>query len=406
MGRTQKEHRAARLRVVGDDRRRLRVAGVFAGVGGLELGLEEAGHETIFLCEKDAAARSVLDTNFPLVPQKGRHGSIATLRRLPARTQLLAAGFPCQDLSQVGRCDGIWGTKSGLVAHVFRLLRKTRVPWVLLENVPFMLHLGRGRALHVIADTLESLGYSWAYREVDARAFGLPQRRRRVFLLASLREDPRSVLFADDAGEPKDPPTDAGVACGFYWTEGNRGTGWAVNAVPTLKGGSAIGIPSPPAIVLPSDAVVTPDIRDAERLQGFPADWTKPAEEVGRASFRWKLVGNAVAVPVARWLGGRLRSPGKWVDDEPEPLERGSRLPPAAWGHPERGRFVAEVSAWPLKRTIPPLHRFLQYDAAPLSQKAAAGFYQRLQASTLNIPPRLERALELHLGRRRQRQTA
>src|SRR5690606_35704194 len=78
---------------------------------------------------------------------------------------------------------------------------------------------------------------------------------------------------------------------GFYWTEGIRGLGAAVDAVPTLKGGSTIGIPSSPAILLPNGRVVTPDIRDAERLQGFPADWTQPAETVARKSVRWKLVG-------------------------------------------------------------------------------------------------------------------
>src|SRR5690606_8248114 len=113
-----------------------------------------------------------------------------------------------------------------------------------------MLQLGKGKALDVIVNTLEDLGYRWAYRVVDSRAFGLPQRRERVFMIASLEEDPRHVLYADEAGPPSEDERDAegrlGVACGFYWTEGLRGLGWAVDAVPTLKGGSTIGIPSPP----------------------------------------------------------------------------------------------------------------------------------------------------------------
>src|SRR5690606_19679397 len=108
--------------------------------------------------------------------------------------------------------------------------------------------------------------------------------------------------------------------CGFYWTEGLRGLGWAVNAVPTLKGGSSIGIPSPPAIVLPDGRVVTPDIRDAERLQGFPADWTKVAETVARRSARWRLVGNAVSVPAADWIGKRLLKPAAVKDFEIAPM--------------------------------------------------------------------------------------
>ena len=115
---------------------------------------------------------------------------------------------------------------------------------------------------------------------------GLPQRRERVYLLASKEGDPRDVLFVDDEGEPSppDPATWRSMACGFYWTEGLRGLGWAYDAVPTLKGGSTIGIPSPPAIVLPSGQIVLPDIRDAERMQGLEVDWTQPAETVRNPS--------------------------------------------------------------------------------------------------------------------------
>ena len=143
---------------------------------------------------------------------------------------------------------------------------------------------------------------------IDARAFGRPQRRKRVYLLASREEDPAPRLFAGSVPPPA--PTDHhGKACGFYWTEGVRGLGWAISATPTIKGGSTVGIPSPPAIWMPDGTIVTPDIRDAERLQGFRANWTKPAEEVRRRGFRWKLVGNAVSVPVAKWIGDRLADP-------------------------------------------------------------------------------------------------
>src|SRR5204862_466825 len=98
-------------------------------------------------------------------------------------------------------------------------------PWVLLENVPFMLHIGKGAAIRRVLGRLTKLGYRWAYRVVDSRAFGIPQRRERLYILGSLDEDPRNVLFADDAGPPRPPRTDTGRACGFYWTEGNKGTG-------------------------------------------------------------------------------------------------------------------------------------------------------------------------------------
>ena len=284
------------------------VAGLFAGVGGIERGLARSGHHASLLCENDLGASEVLRSRFP---HTALCGDIRKLARLPRKTTLVAAGFPCQDLSQAGKTTGIAGARSGLVGEVFRLLEEHHTPWVLLENVPFMLQLGRGEAMNVITSALEALNYKWAYRVVDARAFGLPQRRRRVYLIASNVGDPRTVLFADEAGPVEEPKLNGHpLACGFYWTEGIRGLGWAVDAVPTLKGGSTIGIPSSPAILLPSGEVVTPDIRDAERLQGFPSGWTKPAERVAKKGSRWKLVGNAVSVPAAAWVGRRLAKPG------------------------------------------------------------------------------------------------
>lgn len=243
------------------------VAGLFAGIGGIELGMHQAGHDPVLLCESDRGARRVLERRFPGVPL---HGDVRTLKALPP-VDLLAAGFPCQDLSQAGRTAGIRGTHSGLVEHVFRLLgaRRDGPRWLLIENVSFMLQLDRGRAMRYLVDELEERGFAWAYRVVDTRAFGLPQRRQRVILLASRSEDPRQVLLADDAGE-EERPFVPDLWCGFYWTEGTRGLGWAVDAVPTLKGGSTIGIPSPPAIWDPREGTITtPEIRDAERLQGI-----------------------------------------------------------------------------------------------------------------------------------------
>ncbi|MEY4551587.1 MAG: hypothetical protein RL685_7782, partial [Pseudomonadota bacterium] len=288
----------------------LRSAGLFAGIGGIELGLGRSGHQTELLCECDPGASAVLGERFPGVRL---HADVRTLERLPRGIELLSAGFPCQDLSQAGRTAGISGARSGLVHEVFRLLRVRKIPWLLIENVPFMLQLGRGEALAVILSELESLGYRWAYRVVNSRAFGLPQRRLRVYLVAAREADPRTVLFADEAGPPPAQDVQERPACGFYWTEGIRGLGWAEDGVPTLKGGSSLGIPSPPAIVLPDGRVVTPDIRDAERLQGFAADWTLPAQTAVRRGQRWKLVGNAVTVDVAAWIGERLRNPGPLV---------------------------------------------------------------------------------------------
>ncbi len=392
------EHASPRSVAIGNKKRKprtLKTVGLFSGVGGIELGFQRAGHESLLLCEIDKPARAVLEARLPDIP---KHDDICTLRKLPKGTQLVVGGFPCQDLSQAGQTRGIEGSRSGLVGEVFRLLRKTPAPWLVLENVPFMLQLARGQALEVIVCALEELGYRWAYRVVDARSFGVPQRRRRVFLVASLEEDPRRVLFADDRGSPADRVRSKETACGFYWTEGVRGLGWAVDAVPTLKGGSTVGVPSPPAIWFPDGHVGTPDIRDAERMQGFRANWTAPAAQVSKEGLRWKLVGNAVCVPVAQWLGKRLKEPGDFKLEDVEPLVRHGAWPDAAW-NVGQGRFTASVSAWPrrLKRT--PLLEFLRWPVKPLSSRATAGFLRRTEKGSLRFPPGFIDALRAHLDR-------
>ncbi len=390
------------LETPADYAHRLTVAGLFAGIGGLELGLHRAGHETNLLCEIEPGARAVLHERFAGIPQ---HDDICTLEALPRNVNLVTAGFPCQDLSQAGKTAGIEGSRSGLVGEVFRLLRKRPTEWVILENVPFMLQLSKGRALDVIVTALEAIGYRWAYRVVDSRAFGVPQRRERVYLVASMSHDPRTVLFADDAGEPTLGRWTRGDAFGFYWTEGIRGLGAAVNAVPTLKGGSTIGIASPPAILMPDGDVVTPDIRDAERLQGFAPDWTKPAEAVTRRGHRWKLVGNAVTVDAAEWLGERLLEPGKYQAGLDLPLKPGAPWPRAAWNIGD-GRHVSNASSWPHRRKMKPIHAFLAHSPMLLSAKATRGFLQRARSGSLRFPEGFLDTLQAHLERMEARLSA
>lgn len=383
-------------KVSGRSRGPMKVAGLFAGIGGLELGLSRFEHQTTLLCEIEPGARAVLDAHFGEAVKKW--DDVCSLPSLPADTELVTAGFPCQDLSQAGKTLGIEGSRSGLIGEVFRLLRQQRVPNVLIENVPFMLQLGRGKALDVVVSSLEELGYKWAYRTVNSRAFGVPQRRERIYLFASLDIDPRDVLMVEDVPEPRDDRSFREVPCAFYWTEGLRGLGWAVDSVPTLKGGSTIGIPSPPAIIFPDGFVAKPDLRDAERMQGFEGDWTKPAESVAKQGHRWKLVGNAVTVDTAAWIGERLREPGKYDPCGDMAIAESSRWPTAAYdvGH---GRYAAAVSTFPRLVQGPPLTDFLRHAAEPLSARATAGFLARARRASLRFPEGFLDALEDHLQR-------
>ena len=220
----------------------MRVASLFSGVGGFELGLHDYGGLPVLQCEIDPLAKEILQSRFPDVDF---HDDIKSLKYLP-ECDILVAGWPCQDLSQAGRMAGLNGANSGLVEHIFRLLDATnpKPPRVILENVAFSLSLQKGDAIREVTAALEDRGYRWAYRIFDTNFFGLPQRRRRIYIYASLIDDPVSILFdgpheivsSTTANTPS--PTDIG----FYWTEGNRGVGWTVNAVPPLKGGSALSI--------------------------------------------------------------------------------------------------------------------------------------------------------------------
>jgi DNA (cytosine-5)-methyltransferase 1 len=256
--------------------------------------------------------------------------------------------------------------------------------------------------MRYLVDELERRGFKWAYRVVDTQAFGLPQRRQRVIFLASKYEDPCDVLFVDNA-EPVYPTFDNRLWCGFYWTEGLRGLGWAVDAVPTMKGGSTIGIPSPPAIWDPRDgSITTPDIRDAERLQGFPADWTSPAVEVNgvRPGHRWKLVGNAVSVPVARWVGDRLAKPGTFDRARiAESVEPGVAWPKAAFGQKGCLPCAVSVSMWPVAASRQHLADFIGFPRNPLSARAAVGFKSRLDVSSLRYPDQFREALANYVQR-------
>ena len=377
----------------------LTIASIFAGIGGIERGLEQAGHKTVFQCEILETAREVLRHHFDAAVLKP---DLTALKSLP-NADVVTAGFPCQNLSQAGRMEGIAGQKSSLVNNLFELLEKKSKrhfpQWLLLENVPFMLQLQKGQAMRHVTERLEAMKMRWAYRVVDNRAFGLPQRRRRVVLLASQDHDPRSVLFADESNEQIDFDVTSD-AYGFYWTEGNTGLGWTVDGVPTLKGGSGLGIPCPPAIwFVDTDEIVTPDIRDAERLQGFPSNWTRPAmNATKRVGDRWKLIGNAVSVPMAKWVGTRLSNPGYFDPSQDTLIAPNAKWPTAAWG--ENGvRYRVDISEWPKCYNYTALADFLKFPTNALSLRATSGFYGRLGRSSLHRPVAFDKALESHVER-------
>jgi DNA (cytosine-5)-methyltransferase 1 len=372
----------------------MRLAGLFAGIGGFELGMHRAGHRSELLCDVLPAAQAVLSARFPDVEYRD---DILRLGSLPGSVDAICAGFPCQDLSQAGRTAGIEGSRSGLIGEVFRLLSQRPVPTVIVENVPFMLQLNGGDAIRAIVDEFEHRGYRWAYRVVDTFGFGLPQRRERVFLVASRELDPATVLLGDESPVPRPKSALGELAHGFYWTEGLGGLGWAVDAVPTLKNGSTIGIPSPPAVLMPDGRIIKPGLRDAERLQGFEADWTAPAEAVARPSARWSLVGSAVSVPVAQWIGERIASPTSYDQARDSDFSNEGKAPRAARFDGKK-RHAVRIGSDPVGIRPPALSQFLTdtEGQADLSLKATLGFLGRTRRAKLRFEPGFIAAVERH----------
>jgi DNA-cytosine methyltransferase len=194
-------------------------ASFFSGVGGLDLGLERAGWRTVSFSEIDSYASAVLAERWPGVPNlgdivqlaegrwrrhddagvaSGRDGGVGDLPLDSCHASLWTGGFPCQDLSVAGKRRGLAGSRSGLAYAFLDLVERHRPPAVLLENVPGLLSSHGGRDLGALAGTLGQLGYGWAYRVLDARHFGVPQRRRRVFILGiHARVDPSGQRAAE-----------------------------------------------------------------------------------------------------------------------------------------------------------------------------------------------------------------
>lgn len=322
-----------------------RVGSLFAGIGGFDLGFEQAGFETAWQVEIDKFCNRVLQARWPGVR---RYGDIREID--PAEIEpvgIVTGGFPCQDLSVAGRRAGLGGERSGLWWELRRILAVLRPRWVVIENVPGLLSSNRGRDMGAILAALGDLGYGWSYRVLDAQWFGLAQRRKRVFIVGCFGDGTAAakVLLEPEGGGGT---TAAGRAAGPTGaTLLATGAGTSRPGAATLNsGGNSGGFRSEPCEHLVVARTLTassssrynldtetfvPVIREAqiafrrfaprecERLQGFPDGWTCLCEAQGDTmscrcpdSPRYRALGNAVAVPVARWIAERIATGGVW----------------------------------------------------------------------------------------------
>ena len=172
----------------------MKVLSLFSGVGGFDMGLENAGMQTVFQCEWDKHCRTILDRHWPTIP-KWDDVSTLTGEHILAHAPVIdvvAWGSPCQDLSVTGKRAGLEGGRSGLFYEGMRIIKELRkasngkYPRISIwENVYGALNSNKGEDFEaILKEMVEAGSLLCEWRVLDAQYFGVPQRRRRVFVVA------------------------------------------------------------------------------------------------------------------------------------------------------------------------------------------------------------------------------
>jgi DNA-cytosine methyltransferase len=181
----------------------MRHASFFSGVGGLDLGFERSGITTVSVSEIDPYASSVLAERFPDAPNLGDITKV-NADDIP-EADIWSGGFPCQDLSVAGKRAGFAGKRSSLAFTFLDLVERRRPRWIVLENVPGLFSSNNGADFGRLLHEMEQLGYGVSWRTLDARYFGVPQRRRRVFIIGSLESDRSAEVLLECNGCERHP---------------------------------------------------------------------------------------------------------------------------------------------------------------------------------------------------------
>lgn len=339
----------------------MRYGSVCSGVEAATLAWHHLGWRPAFFSEIDAFPSAVLKDRWPDVENLG---DMNNFKEWPhEEIDILVGGTPCQSFSVSGLRRGLEDPRGNLALVFLAIIEKYRPKWVVWENVPGVLSSAGGRDFGAFLGGLEKLGYGFAYRVLDAKYFGVPQQRRRVFVVgcAGNWSGPRKVLFESpyvpgdseprrDSEETASGSTKAGsrttitgrmtpIVChetqspcmlnDTAFTLGRiqgQENGICVQGA-IIRSGEAKGGPAgsgwkndgssftlladthPHAVVSPHNVIRRLTPKECERLQGFPDDHTnimfkgKPATD----GHRYKACGNSMAVPVMRWIGERIQ---------------------------------------------------------------------------------------------------
>jgi len=274
---------------------------LFAGIGGFDLGFEQAGMKCKWQCEIDKHANKILEKHWPNVR---RYKDVRELKN-PEYVDVICGGFPCQDLSLAGNRKGLAGERSGLFFEAVRIIREVKPRWIVIENVPGLFSSNNGQDMRTVLQELVECGYSVAWRVLDSQYFGVPQRRRRIFIVGhTTRQGGFEVLF--EANQELSQKVEKRMVQSHTLVAANgqinnRGSTWGGGIViSTLK---AEGVNTMSRVeYVEQNGIRTLTPIECERLQGFPDDWTKGISD----RQRFKTLGNAVTVNVIKWIGKRI----------------------------------------------------------------------------------------------------
>jgi len=249
-----------------------------------------------------------------------------------SKIDLLVGGTPCQSFSLAGSRGGLDDSRGDLALEFLRIAKAKQPRWFVWENVPGVLSSSEGRDFGTFLRNVQKCGYGFAYRVLDAQYFGVPQRRRRIFVVGHLGDwrPAAAVLFDGQNCNGDSSPCGVGEAFGktsAVLREGAEGveSGEVGRKAATVKAGyykCYNDRENWPNLIIGSNAGKTTIRRltplECERLMGFDDNWTlvpwknKPAPD----GLRYKAAGNSMAVPVMRWIGGRLEKADKLYESK------------------------------------------------------------------------------------------
>ena len=300
----------------------MKLATICSGIGAPELAARPLPYELVFASEIAKAPRLIHESNFPGTPLYGDFTHEISKTEWVGKIECMVAGTPCQSFSTAGKQKGYKDSRGILSLEYVRLVRELEVPWMVLENVPGLLNKGFGEVLGLLCGREDLVGigrwppfgwcargktgYSAAWGVLDAQEFGVPQRRKRVFLVGHFGEweEPASVLF-DGRGVREDFAT-RGEEEKAHSRESSEGSVFRYNAVGELFLCKSVlhcfpamdNTPGRIPYVLQDGFVRRIFVREVARCFGFPDRWLDGIAEKDQFS----CLGNSMAVPVISWL--------------------------------------------------------------------------------------------------------